>query len=151
MKKSELEEKANKEVENFNYIEGSVGEAMELKEVSVEDKQAYVQFSFVTLYDLTKYINTFENIDNDRFYIGGIADYKIKDDSLKLKSIDKKNEVSFKDLSKKSYYVFFTKKQTKFQVDGKIKYISENCKVNGKVITTEDEYDSYIIFEIDNK
>jgi hypothetical protein len=122
---------------------------MELFEV--KNDVATVVFEFATAYDFLTYIEDYNNIDSEKFYIGPISDNsdcEIKGDFV---SADNKETVTGKEIKKMSdANILIVNECYKVQLDVDVKYISTNCSIDEDgIITTGKSEDglSYIIYE----
>ncbi len=145
-----LEKYINEEVEDYNASDAaSVDDAIQIDRFDVEDKVAYLVLKMATVYDFNEYIKDF-NKEDTNFFAGKIrdrGDVKIKGDFV---SLDKKKSLTESDIKKMGdSEILILNGQYSVQIDGDIKYISDNCQVNedGMITTAKAEDDlSYIIY-----
>ena len=150
--KDELEKQIDKEVAKFNDSDyASVEDAASAKEIDIDSDSAKVVLEFLTTYDFMNYGINFNNFDKKRFYIGAVEDNDdivLDGDFVKVGSKDK---VGPEEVEESDGYLLVVEGPYKVQVDGDIKYYSDNCKFEDDVITTAaDEGElSYIVYNIE--
>lgn len=148
--KEELEKYINEEVSEYNGDDAaSVDDAITVDRFDVDDNVAYLVLNMATVYDFNQYMKEY-NQEEENFYAGTIGDrgdIKIKGDFV---SPDKKKNVTSSDIKEmdNSNIIILNSKYT-VQIDGDVKYVSDNCKIDEDgIITTATAEDgvSYIVY-----
>lgn len=147
-----LEDAINQEVEDYNASgNASIKNAIAVDTFKVKSDIATVVLEFATAYDFLKYVHNYNNVENDKFYIGQISDNtgcKIEGEFV---SADKKETVTEKEIKEmEDTNILIVNEKYKVQLDEDIKYISANCTIDEDgIITTAKAEDglSYIVYE----
>lgn len=152
--KGDLKDMINDEVDGYNNSDAaSVKGAISLKELQVKKKVATVTLEMATSYDLLNYMQIYNQAPEDEFYIGDIEDNtecKIKgtfisadgEETLKGKEIKKMTDVE----------ILVLNDEYQVQVNGTVKYISDNCTIDDRgIVTTSDTETSYIVYNVDGE
>ncbi len=146
-----LESYIHDEVADYNKSDrASVGNAIEVDKFDVSDNVAYLVLKIATVYDFNEYLREYNKEDEDGFYAGQISDrgsMKIKGDFI---SLDKKKTATSSDIKEMGDSdILILNGEYQVQIDGDVKYISDNCKVGeDDIITTAKAEDglSYIVY-----
>lgn len=149
--KGDLEDKIKKEVADYNASDdASVNDAIALDDFDVSNDTATMILDIATAYDFLNYMNDYNKIDKDKFYIGKIednSDCKIKG---KFVSPDKKETKTKKEIKEMSdANILIVNEEYKVQIDGTVKYISENCTIDeAGIVSTAKAEDgtSYVVY-----
>lgn len=149
----QLENEIDTEVSDFNKSKySSVDDACSINEFSANSKEARLVLDFVTTYDFKNYMINFAGFEEDGFYIGPISD----NDKCPIKGTfvkpHTKKTVTAKEIKNMKDCILVTYTPIKVQVDGDIKYISTNCKIDDDdvVSTSKNKGElSYIVYDID--
>lgn len=149
----QLENEVDTEVADFNKSKyASVDDAASVEQFKADSKEAKLVLDFVTTYDFKNYMINYANYDANSFYIGPISQNdkcEIKGDFVKPRS---KKIVKADEIKKLKDCILVTYTPTKVQVNGDVKYISTNCKINeDDVVTTSKNKGelSYIVYSIE--
>ena len=149
----QLENEIDTEVSDFNKSKySSVDDACSINDFSANSKEARLVLDFVTTYDFKNYMINFAGFEEDGFYIGPISD----NDKCPIKGTfvkpHTKKTVTAKEIKNMKDCILVTYTPFKVQVDGDIKYISTNCKIDDDdvVSTSKNKGElSYIVYDID--
>lgn len=149
--KGDLKDKIENEVDAYNNSsDASVNGAVSLKDFKVKSDVATMVLELATEYDFLTYMQNYNKINNDKFYIGKIednSDCKVKGDFV---SPDGKEVTVGKEIKKMSdANILIVNEAYKVQVDGTIKYVSDNCTIgdDGIVSTAKaEDGTSYIVY-----
>lgn len=151
----ELENKIDTEVADFNKSKySSVDDACSVNEFKADSKEAKLILDFVTTYDFKNYMINYGGYQPEGFYIGPISDNDKCEIKGKFKTPDGKKTVDAKEIKKLKECILITYTPFKVQVDGDVKYISENCSIDDDdVVTTSKNKGelSYIVYDIDEE
>ena len=139
------------EVADYNQSDrASVENAIEVDKFDVSDGVAYLILKIATVYDFNEYLREYNKEDEDSFYAGQISDrgsMKIQGDFI---SPDKKKTATSSDIKEMGDSdILILNGEYQVQIDGDVKYISDNCKVGeDDIITTAKAEDglSYIVY-----
>ena len=149
----QLENEIDTEVSDFNKSKySSVDDACSINDFSANSKEARLVLDFVTTYDFKNYMINFAGFEEDGFYVGPISD----NDKCPIKGTfvkpHTKKTVTAKEIKNMKDCILVTYTPFKVQVDGDIKYISTNCKIDDDdvVSTSKNKGElSYIVYDID--
>lgn len=150
--KDTLEKYIDEEVADYNSSDmASVEDAIEVERFDIDDDVAYLVLKIATVYDFNEYMQEYNKEDKDSFYAGQISDKG----SIKIKgnfvSPDKKKTVKGTDIKTMTENeILILNDQYTVQIDGDVKYISENCKISedGMITTAKSEDGlSYIVYK----
>lgn len=149
----QLENEIDTEVSDFNKSKySSVDDACSINEFSANSKEARLVLDFVTTYDFKNYMINFAGFEEDGFYVGSISD----NDKCPIKGTfvkpHTKKTLTAKEIKNMKDCILVTYTPFKVQVDGDIKYISTNCKIDDDdvVSTSKNKGElSYIVYDID--
>ncbi len=150
----DLKKQIEAEVESYNSSsDASVDDAISVTNFDVSKKVATLCIDFATTYDLTNYMHDMNRIDDDKFYIGTIEeneDCDIEGEFIKSDNNKTVKAETIQELSDNN--ILIVDEEYKVQIEGKVTYISSNCKLNedGTVTTAKsDDGLSYIVYELD--
>lgn len=147
--KKDLEKAIKDEAKAYNESSvASVIDAITVDKIKVSGDEALMVLEFATIYDCSTYVRDYNYGNEGKFYIGTISanPYGISSDMV---SLDGKETIKAKDIKKMDAEIVIIDGVSKFQIEGKILYTSENCKVSEDgIVTTADLVDgtSYIVF-----
>lgn len=154
--KDELEKEIDAEVEKFNNSDyASVEDAASVSDVDIDSESAKVVLEFLTTYDFMNYGLHFNNFDKSKFYIGAVEDNDdivLEGDFIKA-GTDKKEKEKAEVVEESDGYLLVVSGPYRVQVDGEVKYYSDNCTMDeDNVITTANKEDelSYIVYTIED-
>lgn len=152
--KGDLKDMINDEINSYNNGDAaSVNGAITLKELQVKKKVATVTMEMATSYDLLNYMQIYNKVPEDEFYIGDIEDNtecKIKGTFL---SVDGEETLKGKDIKQMTdVEILVVNDEYQVQVDGAVRYTSDNCTIDDKgIVTTSDTETSYIVYNVDGE
>lgn len=150
----DLKKQIEAEVESYNSSnDASVDDAVSIDSFDVSKKVATLCLDFATTYDLTNYMHNMNRKDDEKFYIGTIEENEDCDIEGEFIKVDNNKTVKAETVQELSdSNILIADEQYKVQIDGKVTYISSNCKLNddGTVTTAKtDDGLSYIVYELD--
>lgn len=152
--KDDLESKVDEEVSAYNSgSKASVSDAISVDKFKVKSDVATLVLEFATTYDFLTYVQDYNRIADDQFYIGAISDNSDCEIKGTFVSPDNKETAKGKEIKTKTdVEILIVNEQYKVQIDGTVQYISENCTIDEDgIITTAkaDDGTSYIVYNID--
>ena len=151
----QLEQQIDTEVADFNKSKySSVDDACSVEQFKANSKEARLVLDFVTTYDFKNYMNNYAGFEPEGFYVGPISDNDKCEIKGTFKKPHSKETATAKDIKKMKDCILVTYTPFKVQVNGDIKYISDNCKIDedNVVSTSPNKGDlSYIIYDIDEE
>lgn len=151
----QLENEIDTEVADFNKSKySSVDDACSVEKFQANSKEASLVLDFVTTYDFKNYMLNYAGFEEDGFYIGPISDNDKCEITGTFKKPHSKETVKAKDIKKMKDCILATYTPMKVQVEGDIKYISSNCKINeDDVVSTSPNKGelSYVVYSIDDE
>ena len=140
------------EVDEFNSDSDASGkDALSLKSMDVKKDVATMIMEFASTTDFGTYILKYNNPDKGTFYIGDISDNEDCEIKGKFYAPDnKKKSVSEDKISDLDDNILIVNEQMKVQIEGTVKYVSENCKISDGVVETAktDDGISYIVYTL---
>ena len=147
----ELEEYINKEVSDYNSSTmASVDDAIKVEKFDVDDDVAYLILNIATVYDFNEYFKEYNKENEESFYAGKVSDCRMVHIKGNFVSPDRKKTAQGADIRKMDdSNILVLNGQYRVQIDGDVKYISENCKTgdNGVITTAESDSGlSYIVY-----
>ena len=150
--KNELKSTVENEVDEFNSDSDASGkDALSLKSMDVKKDVATMIMEFASTTDFGTYILKYNNPDKGTFYIGDISDNEDCEIKGKFYAPDnKKKSVSEDKISDLDDNILIVNEQMKVQIEGTVKYVSENCKISDGVVETAktDDGISYIVYTL---
>ena len=151
----ELEQQIDTEVANFNKSKySSVDDACSIEQFKANSKEANLVLDFVTTYDFKNYMLNYAGFEPEGFYVGPISDNDKCEIKGTFKKPNSKKTVTAKEVKKMKDCILVTYTPFKVQVNGDIKYVSTNCKVDeDNVVSTSPNKGelSYIVYDIDQE
>lgn len=151
----ELEQQIDTEVADFNKSKhSSVDDACSIEQFKANSKEANLVLDFVTTYDFKNYMLNYAGFEPEGFYVGPISDNDKCEINGTFKKPNSKKTVTAKEVKKMKDCILVTYTPFKVQVNGDIKYVSTNCKVDeDNVVSTSPNKGelSYIVYDIDQE
>ncbi|MCR5429866.1 MAG: hypothetical protein K6E58_01355 [Eubacterium sp.] len=150
----QLENDINTEVSDFNKSKhSSVDDACSIEQFKVNSEEAKLVLDFVTTYDFKNYMLNYAGFEPEGFYIGPISDNDKCDIKGTFVKPHSKKTVTAKEVKKMKDCILITYTPFKVQVNGDIKCISSNCKIDeDDVVSTSPNKGelSYIVYDIED-
>lgn len=153
--KNDLEEKIEKEVDDYNNSgKESISDAIKIDDFEAKDDMAVLVLNINGLYDFNRYQKDFNGMEKDEFYIGDIGENKDCEITGAFITPEDSNTVITADIIEnlENEKIVIVNEQMQIEIEGNVKYISSNCKVNDKGIittTSADNGKSYVVYTLD--
>lgn len=152
--KGDLKEAIKQEIDDFNAGPSSKEtDSASLESFKVKDKKVTAIIEFKSTDDFVGYVKEYNREGDDEIFIGKISDavdegIKISGKFTEVKDgLVTEETIKGTEVKKLEDNIIVLKEQMLVQMEGNIKYISENCTIEDGIVTITDDEIAYIVYE----